>query len=63
MDRLAHGEHSHATRDYRRVRGCFLCAHRRISEFLPRLLHGSTWISLRALGHSHLRVLLGNAKP
>ena len=30
---------------------------------MPRLLHGSTWISLRALGHRHIRVLLGNAKP
>src|SRR5208282_709649 len=35
MGRLTHGEHSHATRDPRRVRGYFPCAHR--------------WTSFRAL--------------
>jgi hypothetical protein len=33
--RLAHGEYSHATRDHRRVRKCFLCSDRRISFQVP----------------------------
>ena len=38
LGRLAHGEHSHASRDHRRARGCFLCAHRRTSFRAPAAL-------------------------